>query len=163
MHPMFWHFQSCFVYSLIVTILGLFSNRKCIYCCPYMWKTGNVVIKMLSVRNWQLQWDNHNKAAAFEPVFFASRFYKSPISALSVCCWFFNEFSGNMSLNNSRFFKVEMQSFCIIHLLLILLMNLTEKLLCRIFTFRFCKSQSWNAEFLRYIFVVDFSMNVAEI
>ena len=131
------------------------EDRQC--CYP------PCLIKMLSVRNWQLQWDNHNKAAAFEPEFFASKFYKTPISALSVCCRFFNEFSGNMSLHNSRFFKVEKQNFCIIHLLLILLMNLAEKLLCRIFTFRFCKSQSWHAEYLHYIFVIVFSMNLAEI
>ena len=34
--------------------------------------------------------------------------------------------------------------------------------LCRIFASRFCKCQRWNAEFLHYLFVVDFLMNLAE-
>ena len=33
--------------------------------------------------------------------------------------------------------------------------------LCRSFASRFCKCQSWNAEFLHYPFVVDFVMNLA--
>ena len=56
--------------------------------------------------------------------------------------------------------KVEMQNVCIIYLLLLFLMNLAEKWLCRIFAYRFCKCQSWNAEFLHYPFVVDFLVNL---
>ena len=37
-----------------------------------------------------------------------------------------------------------------------------EMKLCRIFASRFCKYQSWNAEFLHHPFVVDFLMNLAE-
>ena len=60
----------------------------------------------------------------------------------------------------SRTSLIFFQNFCVIHVHSVL-MNLAGKWLCRIFASTFCKSPSWNAEFLHYPFVVDFLMNLA--